>query len=81
MSEEKERIKQIGKTLDLLEGLKEVEKQEKKNKDKELDLKILKARAKVKQLRSQKKTIRVRGRLVPNDVSIDQYTGKPIKED
>ena len=36
---------------------------------------------KVKKLRSQRKYIRVKGHLRPNDGSIDHETGKPIKDD
>jgi len=36
---------------------------------------------KVDKLKAQRKTIRVRGHLRPNDGSIDEQTGKPIKDD
>lgn len=38
------------------------------------------ARAKVERLKANRKTIRVRGRIVPNDDTIDPQTGKKMKD-
>jgi hypothetical protein len=71
-----ERIKRMGKTLDVLENLNEIKKQEKKN----LDLELKLARAKVKRLRSQNKnTIRSKYGLVPRGTK-DHETGKELEE-
>lgn len=66
------RLDRIGKTLDVLEGLKKID-------SKELDLKIIQARNNVKRLRAKRNTIRTKYGLVPRG-TIDKDTGKDVEE-